>query len=715
MTTESTGQTSGMPERDSNLEAAIANRSNFRTGESLSVEQVVGAENPQELFEGLRSMLKRIEDANIPNELEDRYSTTRLFGMVLERADNLRYTPEQLLEKGWLKRYDNITGIGVPKNRKYAPLALSIEEEPVFVEDRNGISRQIDVDITYNFGTPDKRAELAKAYDRAVLEIESRAIISTQLGVRLNPELRDGLESLVVALRGGRMPKFKTDHLKAIFNMPGVKELASSPENRQLGDQVEEAMFLNLVMLNSGTKKQMLELLSRPGAKYLIAKLAKEEEARRNGPYSYLNWVNDNIGDVLRWIPDDKRSLDSYKEERRGPLTKWSNIAASYDDELGGEEETDFIEKTIGGLVGSVEASWIATTMMRVVGAYASEGYVALPNGEIALSLGEDGMISGDDTGKFMAYLQVVKEGLKGRNSFLKGMIGKVPDMAMNLFDWVQVKVKQPDGKIVRRSIWDAWLGTTEQPKKDILTQKFIEIKDPARYKDGVKVKMMKRDREEDVIVEKVAEEGYHRLGDLNFRSLRRDFHGKFATMQWLTGSAERPVGVLTEALRTDFKPDDFKLVELKKIRKYVGIVFNPVVLTKGSMHLFDTSNYKILQKNYLRNLMLARIHSVSFATNVLASSTKIFNPNSRDNDVPNPVLIRANIREILKDHPRSVAELLKHYIDENKELRSLGKDNLPGTSKDIDDLLGEQFLPDDPNERELAKYVGKVTGKKPI
>lgn len=669
---------------DPNLDAAIANRSNFRTGESLSLEQVVGAEDPQELFEGLRAFEKRLEDGNTPGDLNDHYSSTRLYGMMCERADVLKISPDELVTKGWIKRYDRRTGVGYPKNRKYAPLALSIDEEP----DAKGYGMKVE----YNFGTPEKRAELAKAYERAIHEFEARAVMGSQIGLRLNPDTRDGLETLVVYLRGGRTSRFKAAHLDAIFNMPDVAESERHPENKKLGDQVEQAMFLNLIMLNSGTKQRMTDFLERPGSKFLIAKMAGESST------SYDRWVFENIGDYRSWVEDTERELydddskgvdASYKTERRGLLTKWANISAftGKPGEFGKKEEDAFIEKTVGGLVGSVEAAWVAATMMKVIGAYASEGYVALPNGKSALPLGEDHYMSSDDTGKFWAYMQVLKEGTKGRSSFLKGMIGKIPDMSMNLFDWAQVRIKLPDGTEVNRSIWDAWLGTTGGKNiTDILTGKSTG----------------------DITVE----EGYHRLGDLDFKSLPRDFHGKFATMQWLMGSGKEPTGVLNEAFQTDFRFEDFALVKLKKINKYVGIVFNPIVLTKGSQHLYNTDNYKLVQKNFMRNLMLARIHSASFSLGILNAKIPVFNPNLKT-EVPAAVLVKAFVDEVLNGKHSNEDELINHYIDENKVLRTLGSSDTSGLSKDISALLDEKFEPEKNEDKKLMNYVGKVTGKK--
>ena len=448
----------------------------------------------------------------------------------------------------------------------------------------------------------------------------------------------------------------------------------------------------------------------KPGAKHIIAKMAKEEEAQRGKTYTFGHWVYDNIGDVSKWEDDNNRGLDTYKKEAdagfRKKLTRWSNIAAFYGDpgEFSEEDETSFIENDIGGLVGSVEASWLAATTMRIIGAYASEGYVALPSGKSHLPLGEGRFISGDDTGKFYAYMFNMKEGLKGRTSGLKDMIGKIPDTAMNLFDWAQVKVEVPDGeggtKTVRRSIWDAWLGTAGgKQKTDFLT--------------GEKTNNL------------TTEEGYHRLGDLRYKSLDREFHGTFAIMQWLLGNGDKPTGVFIEALKTEFKDDEFELNELKKKRKYIGITFNSTLLTKGSEHLYtyktdpetgkESSQYTtaIIAKNLFRNLMYARIHSSYFTKKFLNSTTKLFHPRTAAAEVPNPVMVGAYIKEALKSNPTNEEELKAHYIDENRQLINMGSSHTHGLPEDVVALVDAKFEPEDINEKKLIGYVGKVTGKK--
>ena len=678
------------------VEDALANRMYYRT-ESLSSELIASAESPHELFTGLRSLEKMLEDGNIPQGLSERYTPPRELSIMYERASTLGIPIDDLINQGLVRAgtYNKETGEGQPRKRKYASLSLSVEENPIIItDDKTGVSREIGVDLKYNFGTPEKRAELAKAYEKAVLELEVRDIMGEHIGVRLNLDFRDNLEGLTEVMHGGRMPKFKADHLEALFNMPGLAELESNPENHLLGDQVEEAMFLNLAMLNSGTKDKMKDFLARPGSKFLIAKMAKEKNQ------DYETWVKENIGEVDKWIDDKDRTLTTYTTESRGAVTQWSNIASfegrDPSDNFGADKERKFIEEIVGGLVGSTEASWVAATMMRVIGAYASEGYVAIPPGgqrlnpqtgkmeaiplkeKISIRLGEGRYISSDDTGKFLAYMFDLKEGLKGRSSGLKDMIGRVPDMAMNLFDWAQVEVELPGGTKAKRSVWDAWLGTPGgKAKTDLLT--------------GQKTKQV------------TTEEPYHRLGSLNFKSLDRDFHGTFTIMQWLIGRSERDGGLYLDARKTELRFEDFDLNTLKKKLKYIQICLNPIILTKGSAQLYENvGKFETVQKNFFRNLMSARIHSASFAMGILGSQIKLFNPNAigpANFEVPAAKLVELFVNEALKDNPKNESELVNHYIDNNYDLRTV-KTTTKETTSVLDNAIFEA-------------NVGRVTGRK--
>lgn len=701
------GTPTSTPEPEENHEKENAAEAlKYSRRESLSDEFINSAETPEELFIGLRQLEKQLEDAHIPPNLSERYTPPRQLSAMFERADMLHFTIDDLEKRGWITNYNPDTGEAKIKNndRRFAALAIKVEQTD------NYEGRFYKPDIRYYFGKGKKedginvskeRLDLEKAYRDAIRELEVRDVIGEHVSLRLNLDYRDSLEALTQMLHSGRMPNFKADHLRALFNMPGTEELKTDLNNHMLGDQVEEAIFCNLIMLNSWSKQKMQDLLVRPGTNELIRRMIKRETKKENvtqvtdkeledWKVKYIGhvneWKDDNGQTHDGWVEDTARTTKTYMVEDRGLLTKWSNIA-SYegpDLQFSTENERKFIEDYVGTAVGNKDASWIAATLMRAIGTYASEGYVALPPGEdkdgkdisqkekFSLKLGEGRFISSDDTGKFYAFLFNLKEGLKGRSSGLKDMIGRIPDMAMNLFDWAQVEVPDTlneDGKPERRSIWDAWLGTPAgKAKIDLLTGKMeTDLTNP----DNV-----------------TKFEGYHRLGDLKFETLERDFHGTYTIMQWLMGNERGPVGVFIDALKTDFKmEEDFTLNALKKKIKYIGIVMNPNVLTKGSKQLYkyeidpttgkksDTYTAEIIQRIFFKNLMAARIRSSSFVTDIMPQPTKIFNTGAVGDtflDVPATNLINIYISEVLQPLPQDEEALIGHYIDDLTKLQKL-------------------------------------------
>lgn len=720
-------------ENDSNHEKedSIEAQNRVRYGEGLPMDFISHGERPSLVFRGLRMYLEKLENGTIPDSILDRWSPSRVMNMLFEKKQVLGVSMDEWEDEGIIKDYDPETGTATVLNDSYAPdIAISVRKKQISDKTNPSTDGNPTTEYVYYFGNSKERQRLERAYERASHEFEARMIIGEHIGLRLNLDFRDNLEGMVAMLHSGRISKFKAEHLQSLFNLPDVKELRSNPENHIFGDRLEEAIFLNLVMLNSGTKDKMNALLARPGAQFLIRKMAKEKEDRlkkeKNDPdlrYTEDDWKKEYIGhmDDIEWVEerwdegtkqiveirhtgwaeDIKRGLGTYKQEAymkvRGKLTQYSNIAAYYDEpgqSFTADKEKDFIENIIGEAVESEEASWLAATFMRVIGAYASEGYVALPNGKSHLPLGEGRYISGDDTGKFWAYMFNYKEGTKGRPSGLKDMIGRIPDMAMNLFDWAQVEIGQepvryPNGTVAKnsdgtpqmksekRSIWDAWLGTARQEKKDLITGK------PTGQFTN--------------------KEDYNRLGNLKFDSLDRDFHGTFTIMQWLMGNGEGPVGVLVDALKTNFKPEDFELNELKKKIKYYSIVMNPIVLTKGSVHLYTNGPEasKVIQKNYFRNLMSARFRSASFVINILNSIIKFVVPGKTTAmEVPAVKLIELAVEEAQKDAPKTEEELYKHYIDDSSRLRNAG---------DITEIEG--FL----GRIRFGEGIGRVTGRKII
>lgn len=505
----------GQPEKNPLAEAYAAGMA--YSPESLNTELISHAASPVELYYGLREREEFKDYGLTAASLGNDYRDPSLFSAMFERWQTLRKTPAELQRRGWLVFYDEASGMGVLRSKRFGAQIIDREKVAEVQLPDGGTVMAVDI------GTPERRAGMEEAYKNAKLEFSSRTTAGEQIGVLLNLNVRDDLGTLV-DWQHGMQSTFKPEHLQSIFNMPSIRELEQlsdeqvTPkeikEKRELGDQTEEATLLYLIMLKSGSKQDMQDLLARPGAQYLVSKLAKEEEARRQEAapegttvtYTREQWVSEFVGDVDNWVDDMDRDIKTWRTERndrsgvyatrefgkRGRLTKWANICAFAGDpgEMSTDEETHFIENEIGEAVGSVEASWVAATLLRDIGAFASEGYIALPNGKSYIPLGEFRYLTSDDRGKFFPYMFDIKEGFKNRSSGLGELIYRVPDMGMNLLDWAQVQVdgmyeKDETGalitndkgepKIARRSVWDAWLGTAEQPKKDIVTGKYAE------------------------------------------------------------------------------------------------------------------------------------------------------------------------------------------------------------------------------------------------
>jgi hypothetical protein len=157
----------------------------------------------------------------------------------------------------------------------------------------------------------------------------------------------------------------------------------------------------------------------------------------------------------------------------------------------------------------------------------------------------------------------------------------------------------------------------------------------------------------------------------------------------------------------------------------------NPVVLTKGSPHLYDlgnitsteiktfdlddekktsfnireikTKNIETIKKRFFRNLMAARIKSYSFATRILPETTLVYNSGAVGDPftrVPTANLVEVFINEILKDSPEDEEEVINHYVD---DINRLGGVDLKTTEVGKIRNRVESWLTDD---------VGRVVGK---
>ncbi|MGA2910463.1 MAG: hypothetical protein ABSE04_01500 [Candidatus Microgenomates bacterium] len=718
----------------------------YSSRETMAESLVRGAETPFKLNYGLRRLEAIIENPHITSNLREHYSPPREATTMLDRGMSMEVTIEELQGMGIIGEIlDPKSGKADLLDEDYEGMAVHIKRTEKLEGGR------YKVNIEYFFGTDEERKELAVAYKTAALELESRDILGANLGIRKSKRFRDNLEELTDILHSDQIPVFRPEHLQTLFNLPSLEELKSGKSIETahgLGDSIEEALVCNLIMLNSGSKERMLNFLKRPGVQHLISKMAKEEEARRqdverkglggfepqlpeseiemrvqNLRYTDEQWKKDNIGDVESWVEDKDRLLEdkdennpaSWRVEKRGNLTKYSNIVAwgGKPGEFGTNKEKWFVENAVGNLSGSVEAAWIAATFLRATGVFACEGYVACRGtNKSLLPLGEGRFYSGDDTGKFLTLLFNRKEGYKNRASGLARMYMRMPDLAGAMWDWAQVVVGVDNSKgwevEKRLSMIDAWLGTAEQAKRDLVTNRRVEITDPKRFIDGIKGKLRdkKTGKDREAYFEKVKEEPYHRLGDLNFLSLEQDSGGTYTTMQWLGGNRQGPTGVYTEEMRVDdITDEDFTLNNLKKLTKYIGIVFNPIVMTKGSPHLYGNASevneaLKVIKRNYFENLMYARIFSEAFAKNVMSKTMRLTNPETGNSvEVSSALWAYEQIKEALKDNPATDEDLVKHYLDDPNLLAQIRDTN--GVKAMLNEVKGK--FHDD---------VGRVTGK---
>lgn len=757
----------GSQERNAMREAE-AWRHQRSTRESLNDELLGTATSPYELIFAVRRIEKTLESGTIPPSLNEGFRPPSQLSIMLERAEDLKMSGEALRKAGFLLDYEPASGLGVPRASKYSIMA--IDTEPVVITDDKTL-KEI---VAFNYGSPEVRSELAASYEEESLELETRAILGEHIGVRLNLNARDALEAFVDWQHGTRAT-LKYEHLQTLTNLPKIDLENARVEKRELGYEIAESSFMYLIMLNSGTKDRMNYFMHRPATNALIDRLrVKETGSGPDGKMTREEWIEKYVGVISEWTDDRLRKKTTFiKEARevkngkkiRGLLTQYGNIA-SYEGAPTGVnvgEENEFIEKIVGKAVGSVEASWVAATLLRDIGAYASEGYVAFPNENPSLALGEGRYIASDDTGKFWPYMWNMKEGTKGRKSGLKDMIGRIPDMAMSLFDWAQLKIPDLDvsgkpvenayheviykedaegrpiykldewGDPIFRSIIDAWLGTPEQFKKNLLTGAYVEL-DRSKVvevdRDDPKKMRVKKTIERDnpitgehevkeiivaaaekeivenggkkrkILAELVPEEPGHELGNLKFDTLLRDFHGNFGIMQWLLGREKD--GVLTNAMNTKFTYEDMELDPLKAAWKYIGICFNPVIMTKGSTQLYDFSHgeLKTIQENYFQNIIAARMGSYNFRKNIMPQEIVVYDPRTGteyQHKVSAVALIDLFARAVLDGNPRNQDELIANYIDDNEKLMNAGE---IATAKAI-----------------VARWkttdnVGKVTGK---
>lgn len=608
--------------------------------ESPGELKLYSAKNAYEVFVALReTVLPPMEDAHRPRSMDMSYKPPSQRDVIAFRARDLSISIEELEKRGYIKKgtYNEETGVAEVTDEANGGYAMYT----TYTQRINRELGSIESVPTYHFGTKAERESLAEAYKVAGLELEARAIIGETVGVFMNLDARDNLERVVEWMHG-QAPKFKAEHLKALFNAPDLEELRLAQErynsqrenkdrkpeklNNELGKKIEYSMFLYAVMLHSGTKQEMKSFLRRPGSAEIIRQIIRKSGEK----ITQEDWIKKNIGDVDKWMDNPTEETDFEEDVKngvRGPVTVFGNIVAfktSSGKVFSRDMERNYIEKTIGSIAGSVEASWVGVTFLKAIDTFSSQGHTILSDGSVVATLGEGRYMEPIDTQKFASFVWNFREGKKARTFGVHDQLGKTPDMLFDLFDWAQVAVQAETGEIIYRSIWDAWLGTEEQDKLFIGTMSrnvienvvsindlgngWVRIKceDPKTGKIETRkgVKKLGEDPDKDYEItrkvygdvvrsggkvsvnERVPEEPYHELGSLDYGSLISDFHGVHNTIKWLNG--REGAGVLSDAMSYTFDPSKIDQKLFLAQWKYITIGLNPVVQAKGSMHKFS-------------------------------------------------------------------------------------------------------------------------------
>lgn len=629
--------------------------------ENMSLE-LARSDIPSHYLEGMRRLAKKDDEPDIHDRLRNPYVESTVEDIFVEKHENHSTTIEKLEAMKIIDGYDPGTGYADLTDERYSGFALKVEGQ-------KGEKK-------YYFGKGANREEAnkerkdkARGFEIALREFSIRKVIGEHVGLSMSGGLRDSLEGLTETMHT-RASKLSIPQLQEIWNLPSIDRVDVDINDHTFGKQIEEAMFCYEIMLHSATKTMMEEFLARPGAKDLITRLAVKAGQTED------KWKLDNIGDLTKWVDDNKRTLLSYMTDSRGELTKHSNIA-SYEapngDKLSYDNETAFINH-VGKLVGSVEASWFGGSILRAFGEFSSKGFVLLPNGEFSLALGESQFISSDDLGKFHIFLYQLKEYMKKRPSGPKDLIGKIPDIALSFLDTAQV-----DTIYGKRSMMDAWLGTAAGYKIDMDTG--------------------------DLTKEIIKEESGTRLGELKFGSLQRGAHNTHLLMNWLKGREDW--GIVNQIMKNDFGPGDLSLNNQKKLLKYIGIIFHPGTLSHGSPHKYVKSSAKNAPMNIFNRIYNARKLTQSYVMNILGAGVKLFNPsgtNGPGDEYSAALIIDEGVRTLIEKEPDLAKIADSTYVDADADLKKNDKNKIQNAKNVYSDL----------NQKEVDRLRAEHVNHKP-
>lgn len=552
-------------EVEQKLEAELAAAALRR--ESVYERMATEGRTPGEVIEGVRKILEPKEEAYIPPEMEDQWQARRVFAAIYERRQKLDVPVDDLINRGWIKNYDRVTGKADILDKNAAAFAVSTnekiewvvtEKETIRVGDQvQEVERQTQrINYEYNFGKKDglkdERKDMARVCERAYLEMGARAITGTTLGVI--DAYRDDIEHLTELLQRAR---YRIPHLKALLNLPDEKEIDKNVEDHTEGNRVEVAAWWYLAMMASEKKSTMKDFLERPATKALVMPGESDEDRTR--------FLKQQLGDYDRWADDNTRTKDTlFKETQahlRGPVTKWGNIPARGRGDnfaFTSADEIEFIE-SIGRLSGSKSSSWSASALLISFQEFSINGVVSFPNSDpkkapdVVQELGTSNWLRGNDLGKFNVNEFIWKERKKGRPSGPKDIAGKIPRMALSYLDHAQIIVGHDKGVPITYSMRVAWLGDHQRSVVDKATGRTVAL----------------------------PEVPYTRLGALNFDSLTRDDFANNKLLMWLAG---REKGIYNKVMNSEPSPEDFSDKALMADRKFFQIGYNPLIALGGDM-----------------------------------------------------------------------------------------------------------------------------------
>lgn len=614
-------------------------------------------ESPARILKGVRMSLER-SAGNTPRELEDHIGPQRIEERLQSQIQIFELTPEDLEDLNIVKNYNPDTG--------YANL-VDEEEGGSLALRKEGKGRE----TAYYFGKEGEREARAELLTRIRDEMEARTIIGSLLGVSMHPSTRDNLEG-IVETRLTRTSGLSIEHIKAVFSAPNISELKDASKNPKealekhgFADDVEAVMILMEGAMASGTKSGMQEFLTLPR----VIEVAKERK-----------WdIKAIFGDVENWVDDDLRELSTFldetKEGLRGSATSLGNPIC-YDggnnEKLTHKMENDFINglgKIAAGKKGQ-EAAWLAISILRSLGEFNSKGYVVLPNGDFILPLGENRILSMDDSGKGYANMQAIKELYKARPGASRDMVNRLPDMTLSHLQWTQIMTSHG-----RRSIIRAWLGTPPGLHKINL-----ETNSPTK--------------------EIVPEEAGCSLAKLDWDSLETHANKGYFLMEWL--KFRENAGVYQLLTKTEFRPEDFSMKSLKAAWKYISICMNPNTLTKGDNHLYDTSGAKNVALALFKNMYNAMKTTSWYSTNILPQTIRFYEKNKEK-----------PTEKLLADLIDQNFERIVFAIENGKSIEAveqLSNDDYVGLSA----LLNPDHAVQVMNRIDFSDEVGVVTGPHP-